>query len=318
MTRLPEEVRERLRRLTSEFSRYLSLYDEGTPFTRSGQLEHHEATLRRLGELSGDPLAAVDDERFVRSLYATLKAWGIGVRGSRLRPPAEFAASLQAEKERLAALRASTIADQDLFARGADQRVWELIEELDIVESDAKLVALTKTLHHLLPRLVVPIDRLYTGRFFGWSPAAMQYQQRPLFFEAFAAFNQLAMSVDLEAHVGTGWRSAPSKLIDNAIVAFCKAELSGQDVSVKASKRTGGKYEPLREYLASVGGTVEQSFSEIDALVGGLPPSARNHREWWGNASRNVQARAWMDAGKKVAMVNLGKESIRFVPTAAG
>jgi len=59
------------------------------------------------------------------------------------------------------------------------------------------------------------------------------------------------------------------------------------------------KYEPLAEHLAAPGArgqaTVELSFSDIDAMVGGLPRSARQYREWWDNNS-HVQALAWRSA----------------------
>jgi hypothetical protein len=42
----------------------------------------------------------------------------------------------------------------------------QLIGSLGVVTNKAKLVAGTKTLHHLLPDLVPPMDRAWTGLFF--------------------------------------------------------------------------------------------------------------------------------------------------------
>ena len=63
--------------LAAQFPRWLDLYDEKGPFRRPGQLEWHRKTIeRRLALPSG--AAAVRDEQFLRALYATLQAWGIG------------------------------------------------------------------------------------------------------------------------------------------------------------------------------------------------------------------------------------------------
>jgi hypothetical protein len=238
-------VADRIQTLISGFDTYLAHYDERFPFTRAGQMSQHAATIERLRELDSDPVRAVQDEVYLASLLATLKAWGIGLRGSRLRPIAEVAAALLDQAELLSGLRHRTISEASLTSDGVDELVWQLIERVDIVDNEARLVALSKTLHHVLPDLVVPIDRTYTGRFFAWGTTAMQYKQRPLFFEAFTVFNQVAQAVDLLARVGSGWRSAPTKLIDNAIIAYCLTELEQATRSAPSGARRVGKYVPL-------------------------------------------------------------------------
>jgi hypothetical protein len=78
------------------------------------------------------------------------------------------------------------------------------------------------------------------------------------------------------------------------------------------------KYSPLRRRLeAERGAEVDMTFAEIDAIVGGLPVSARRHSAWWSNEreGRHVQSRAWMDAGWWVANVNVTAERVRFAKT---
>jgi hypothetical protein len=313
VTALPEPVGQRVQRVISRFDEYLRDYDERFPFTRSGQLDHHASTIECLRSHGNDPIAALGDEAFVDSLYATLRAWGIGVRGSRLRPKDVLVASLLSEGDALAALSQRAIWEPRLLDDSVDELVWLLIEEVDLVENEAKLVALTKTLHHLLPDLVVPIDRRYTGAFFGWSPARMQHGQRDLFMSAFRIFNQIAQAVDLPSRSGSAWRSAPSKLIDNAIIAYCLQEVGAPEVKKgMLRKPRDGKYDPLRKFLLARGGTVELSFGDIDDLVGGLPPSARNDRPWWANTAGRPQAKAWLGAEKKVDMVDFLSEMVRF------
>lgn len=73
-------------------------------------------------------------------------------------------------------------------------------------------------------------------------------------------------------------------------------------------------YHGLRDHLATAAaGPVTMSFGRIDALVGGLPRSARTYRPWWGNhGGTHVQAVAWLAAGRTVAAVDLGSEQVTF------
>jgi KAP family P-loop domain len=77
------------------------------------------------------------------------------------------------------------------------------------------------------------------------------------------------------------------------------------------------KYDPLRDHLAACSDDVREltmNFSEVEELVGKLPPSARVHREWWANTvDSRVEARAWREAGWRVASVDQTAEHVTFV-----
>jgi hypothetical protein len=156
-------IEQRISKLVSRFGRYVEAYDQRVSFT-SEQLAAHRQTIvlrRQLGSVR----AAATDDKFAASLRRTLLAWGIGRRASRLVPADQFAAALRAAVPRLEELEPLTIDGDDLPADIAD-RLWLLTNSLGVVENKAKLVAGAKTLHHLLPDLVPPIDREYTGAFF--------------------------------------------------------------------------------------------------------------------------------------------------------
>jgi hypothetical protein len=76
-----------------------------------------------------------------------------------------------------------------------------------------------------------------------------------------------------------------------------------------------GKYDPLQQRLVSgAGGQITLTFVEIDALVGGLPPSASAYRAFWANQTdtrRRPHANAWTHAGRVVEAVELG-QWVRF------
>jgi hypothetical protein len=77
-----------------------------------------------------------------------------------------------------------------------------------------------------------------------------------------------------------------------------------------------GKYEPLAAFLNEERENVwVASFSEVEAVLGfSLPPSAHNHREWWGNqrGGGHSQAKGWQDAGWQVWKVDLQAKRVEF------
>lgn len=81
------------------------------------------------------------------------------------------------------------------------------------------------------------------------------------------------------------------------------------------------KYGPLADHLrdsaAEGRDLVELTFSTVDRLVGGLPPSALTLRTWWANGS-NPQARAWREAGWRVQTVDLAQRRAVFVSGQVG
>lgn len=191
--------------------------------SRSGQLSGHVHTLQIRSEL-GSALEALQSGRYLSSLYDTLQAWGIGVRGSRLVSPSDFETALHDHETDIAALDGLQIDDPNLDVTAVTYALWSLISTLGIVANDTPLVAGSKALHHVLPDLVVPIDRQYTRPFFGWNGVQFQYQQQRVFEDMFPTFHRIAVAVHPEQFLGKGWRTARTKIIDNGIVAFCLVE----------------------------------------------------------------------------------------------
>jgi hypothetical protein len=76
------------------------------------------------------------------------------------------------------------------------------------------------------------------------------------------------------------------------------------------------KYEPLPQFLASVGGTTHRmSFREIERILGfKLPKSAYQHEAWWSNnATGHSHARAWMNFGWRTEAVDLVGHKVTFM-----
>ena len=216
----------RVRDLISGFPRYLAAYTSNPAFTRQGQLELHVETIRLRRNL-GSAVAAVRDDGFLHSLYQTLNAWGIGRRASRLVSEAEFIAAVRAREAEIAEFENISIEEPTLDAETLSPRLWQLIDELGIIQNDTRLVPGTKTLHHLLPDLVAPMDRGYTQKFFLWHNPEFQYDQARKFGVIFKTFAEVARAVRPSQFLNGGWNSSSTKVIDNAVVGFVTLEKSG-------------------------------------------------------------------------------------------
>lgn len=211
---------DRVTRLIDGFDHFVEVYDRRVPFSQYGQSEHHAPTIRlrrRLGTID----RAIGSEEFVACLWNNLKAWSMGIRSVDLVDVEAFSAELWRWRIPLQALDGISIRAAN---QSAKEGVWRLIQGLVIIEDEARLVALTKTLHHLLPDLVVPIDRTYTATFFGWPLEELHHNQAAVFSAAWDAFVKVAQLVEPARLVGEGWRTSQTKIIDNAIVGFCLEE----------------------------------------------------------------------------------------------
>jgi hypothetical protein len=97
-----------------------------------------------------------------------------------------------------------------------------LVQELGVVDNQARIVAGTKTLHHLIPDLVPPMDRAWTGAFFGWRLLDPQNRQTEIFSKALAGLYGVAVAARPSRLVGAGWRTSLTKILDNAVIGYCQ------------------------------------------------------------------------------------------------
>ena len=264
-------IQKRVDQMGDAFGHYVQVHDEQVPFTGE-QLAAHRACIalrRRVGSVRG----AVGDEEFINALRRTLRAWGIGVRGSRLVSDQDFRDALYAAVPSLEALKPFTI-DASNLPEEISSQLWLLIDSLGVVENKAKIVAGTKTLHHLLPDLVVPMDRAWTGTFFQFHLPEWQdpSSQRRIFRLAYSQFAALARSVQPQQYVtGRGWRTSRSKVIDNALIGYCKAELSTRPPSTdelvnQVSFEVAG-YPPAKSEALSMLGSNHGHTSRVRLLL---------------------------------------------------
>ena len=213
--------------LVAKFPRWLDHFVDHGPFTRHEQLACHVKAIA-LRRKQASVAAASEDPAFAEALYDTLRAWGVGSRGSILVPLAEFGPRLRFVSTTLQPLEALSIDADDLDVQSTIESVWNAIESIGVVRNKAPLVAGSKTLHHLLPDLVPPMDRAYTQTFFGWHAPQFQNDQAQCFQLAYKALTSVARRVRPAEYVGThSWHSSVSKVLDNALVGLACAIQEG-------------------------------------------------------------------------------------------
>jgi hypothetical protein len=255
-----ELVQGRLSALASDFGRYVDAYDERVSFTtRQLRLHHQTIALRRKANGVGE---AISNDDFLISLRSTLQAWRLGLRASRLAPEREFLEAVRSARVQIEALDGYLIDDPELSVDDVGERVWGAIESIGVVDNRAKLVAGTKTLHHLLPDLVVPMDRRWTGMFFQIHANEWQdpSNQRQTFLRTYQAFRDVARKAQPHQYVdGRHWRTSRTKILDNALIGFCQVELSHEsgeqttDIARALSFRVPGLPPAKNEALSMLG-----------------------------------------------------------------
>ena len=221
--RVLSRMDERVQDLSTDLHALVEEFGKANRFS-GPSLYFHRRTIDTRRDL-GSSGAAIESEPFVELLYATLTAWGMhrmGPGNTKLREFGDICETLRANRERIASLEHLSLSrlPQGQFGVVADQ-VWQLIDSLSISIADAKIVANTKTLHHLLPELVPPIDRTYTFNFF-YGRNMLSITERDAFHEMFTRFHRIATeNVSILGDLaGSGWNTSETKILDNAVVGY--------------------------------------------------------------------------------------------------
>ncbi len=197
----------------------------------------HKRTLQRLACVGLDQILSGRETEFFELLYATLVSWGMyrmGPGGAKLVGFDRFRSSILDNAGAVRELR-------DLSLSGLDDKpavdvaahLVSLMDALSVSRSKTRMVACSKTLHHLLPKLVPPMDREYTLWFF-YAPTNKTNAIDKCFPDvyrwcaAIAAANRdhieglVGGCDDLASDV---FNTSETKLIDNAIVEYVLSKL---------------------------------------------------------------------------------------------
>lgn len=185
-------------------------------------------------------------DRHIEMIYATLASWGMHKMGdpeitkAKMVEFPEFKHSIVKHRDRLQQLYSLRMdsCSQEQYGKHIDD-LKQTYYSLKVSISDATIVAHSKTLAHILPNLIPPIDRQYTIRFFTqkktefftesgkYRPVNLPQRLDAQFADfkkychkmkmLFDKCNQQLFTIDKET-----FNTSFPKIIDNLIMAFVK------------------------------------------------------------------------------------------------
>ena len=168
----------------------------------------------------------------IKLIYSTLKEWNMDQRGAKLVSFSKFRKSILDNSDaiiKLHSVRIEAVQENQLYTVLNDLK--HLFISLEVMETKARIVGVSKTLHFLLPDLVMPIDRnnildfLYLSKRYSSDPE----KEFKVFQEIFIEYNRLSRQLSLSASDvdNKAWNTSIPKMIDNAVIGFLSALLAG-------------------------------------------------------------------------------------------
>lgn len=193
------------------------------------------------------------DEEFMDNLYDTIYSW-MGQGKQWLKDRTVFKEVVRDTKIRLEEIRNVTMEDlleMEKRARGKiETRIMDIFETLDVTEAGCKIVSGSKTLHFLIPDLIPPIDRAFTGNFLSISDyqfSSPKDDQTKIFLYIFHKYLEIleecySSIVCIYKNKQEYDYSVP-KIIDNTIWGYCE-EKKQDFLKAKGIERKGlGRYD---------------------------------------------------------------------------
>jgi len=184
----------------------------------------HIKTINRLRAIGLE--SVFDDSLFFDYLYATLATWGMDTRGAILPGFQSFLSGVCENRERIIGLSnqsLATLSEQENTDAiiTVIRNIWEILPNMKVSQKKSQLVAGSKTLHHLLPDLVPPIDRRYTLDFFFGRKTIRNPQAdfSEVFVNYLYIYERTSELVD-RMIAKNPLNSSVTKVIDNAIIGY--------------------------------------------------------------------------------------------------
>lgn len=165
----------------------------------------------------------IKDDEFTRTVYKTLKLWNMNQQGAVLETYQTVKQSILDCHDylfELYGIQLNEITPRKLFS--LKDTLFLLFRDLKIMNSRRRIVGVSKTMHFLLPDLIMPVDGKYTmSAVFGYNRLSRTAtgEFNDLFY-ILSRFHDIACKFELSSNdcVSTGWNTSVPKLIDNAII----------------------------------------------------------------------------------------------------
>jgi hypothetical protein len=220
---------ERCEELAANFAHYLAEFERRSVFGGPSVHFHVRAIERR--RTHDSVRSAVADTDLLELIYAMLASWGMhrmGPRGPKLIDFDSFCERIRHQSAILEELEPLVIFDLD-DSDAVASTIWRAVSEARLSATATQVVAGTKTLHHLLPDLIPPVDREYTIRFFH-EHKLMNMGDEAAFKEVYPALVDIASRAgdNLKVNDRSPMNTSPTKILDNAIIGYVWSKLKIQ------------------------------------------------------------------------------------------
>lgn len=167
----------------------------------------------------------IEDDEFIRIIYETLKLFNMNQQGAILEEYEVIKKSILYCQEYLTELyriQLNEISIKELS--NLKDTLYLCFRDMKIMKSKRRIVGVSKTMHFLLPDLIMPVDGKYTmNALFGYNKlsktATTEFDDM---FYILKKFHDIARKYELSMNDCslTGWNTSVPKLIDNAIIGL--------------------------------------------------------------------------------------------------
>jgi len=164
---------------------------------------------------------------FIELVYVTLSAWNMNSRGAKLNEFDMFKKSIINNKILLEYFTDKSI--NDVVNIDIQNNLKELFFKLKLVyRNKPLLVTFSKFLHFYFPKLIVPIDRTYTCKYFYGNtsiPSKLEGQFEK-FIQIEKEFSEFSKRHYLKKYLTKDWNLCETKVMDNMIIGYIKLKSS--------------------------------------------------------------------------------------------
>lgn len=211
--------------LSSDKELFLEMIKKCNETYRSG---HDLSSYLRIIEMhrrTGNITELIQDDEFTRTIYETLKLWNMDQQGAVLETYQTIKKSILDCHEYLVELYDARLNEvTSKWLESAKDSLYLLFRDLKIMKSKRRIVGVSKTMHFLLPDLIMPVDGKYTmNALFGYNKlsktATTEFND---LFYILSRFHNIACKFELslkDCNQGS-WNTSVPKLIDNAIIGI--------------------------------------------------------------------------------------------------
>jgi len=182
-------------------------------------------------------------EGLYQLLWDTLDKWNMNQRAAKLTTLGKLRKSILKNKRDL--IKLHKYKTESLSVEKYEKEVKDLLKkvflDLKVTENKSHIVAVSKTLHFLLPDLIMPMDRRYVMNFFyGHNNYKTGVDEFNVFDEVLREGIKIAEKLNLSNRDvkdnGKNWNTSVPKLIDNAVIVFMKSREDKDSGHYKSKK----------------------------------------------------------------------------------